>query len=327
MILYVRICVVSLYVRTLRIQQLGPLCRCLSKDVTGIVLGGMTSFCNTSQSLFCSNVELRPCCSDIYGACNITSELYCKYSSGIWAKDLEPGLCGASSCLSKVCGSTSSMEGRPNEWWRVITALFLSGGFISFLMISSVQLYLGIRLEREAGTVRVVLLYFISGIGGYIVSSALVPRSPAVGANGAVMGLLGCVLLELLQYRTVMVDFWKELSKLGFIVALFFSIGLLPNVDNWCNIGGLVFGIPVAIIFMPYLSFTVEEGEDRRRSIMLYVMIPSLFILSLLAVIFFYNSTECYWCYWLNCLTYKTSAKICQYHRPDGYKPPPALDI
>ena len=42
--------------------------------------------------------------------------------------------------------------------------------------------------------------------------------------------------------RTVMVDFWKELSKLGFIVALFFSIGLLPNVDNWCNIGGLVFG-------------------------------------------------------------------------------------
>ena len=45
-----------------------------------------------------------------------------------------------------------------------------------------------------------------------------------------------------------MVDFWKELAKLAFIMFLFFSIGLLPNVDNWCNIGGLVFGKSLFII-------------------------------------------------------------------------------
>ena len=40
------------------------------------------------------------------------------------------GLCGTTSCLSKTCGGPSNLEGRPNQWWRIFTALFLSGGMI-----------------------------------------------------------------------------------------------------------------------------------------------------------------------------------------------------
>lgn len=47
----------------------------------------------------------------------------------------------------------------------------VSIGAIHAVLILAVQLYLGVRIERAAGFLRVALIYLISGVGGYLVST------------------------------------------------------------------------------------------------------------------------------------------------------------
>ena len=47
---------------------------------------------------------------------------------------------------------------------------YLLLGVIDIVVIGIIQLYLGIKIERTAGFLRIALIYFISGIGGNLVS-------------------------------------------------------------------------------------------------------------------------------------------------------------
>lgn len=51
--------------------------------------------------------------------------------------------------------------------------------------------------------VRVGLIYLLSGIGGSILSSLFIQNSISVGASGALFGLLGAMLSELLTNWTI----------------------------------------------------------------------------------------------------------------------------
>jgi membrane associated rhomboid family serine protease len=51
----------------------------------------------------------------------------------------------------------------------------------------------------QAGFLRVFLIYFISGIGGYSVAGIFAPGQVAVGADPAVFGLIAVALVELFQ--------------------------------------------------------------------------------------------------------------------------------
>jgi membrane associated rhomboid family serine protease len=39
------------------------------------------------------------------------------------------------------------------------------------------------------------------------------------------------------------------------ILALAFCIGTFPGIDNFAHLGGFVFGIVSAIVFLPYITF------------------------------------------------------------------------
>lgn len=51
--------------------------------------------------------------------------------------------------------------------------------------------------------VRVGVIYLLSGIGGSILSSLFIQNSISVGASGALFGLLGAMLSELLTNWTI----------------------------------------------------------------------------------------------------------------------------
>ena len=46
-----------------------------------------------------------------------------------------------------------------------------------------------------------------------------------------------------------------KLTKLLVPIFIALMVGTLPFVDNFANIGGFLFGIPLAIIFLPYITF------------------------------------------------------------------------
>ena len=50
-------------------------------------------------------------------------------------------------------------------------SIFIHLGIIHTLIVVVIQLYVGIKIERTIGWLRVGLIYLISGVGGNIVSA------------------------------------------------------------------------------------------------------------------------------------------------------------
>jgi membrane associated rhomboid family serine protease len=77
------------------------------------------------------------------------------------------------------------------EPWTLLTYMFVhaSGfGHIFFNMIAI--FFFGPRVEARIGSRNFLYLYFISGLGGAILSLLLAPHAAVIGASGAVFGIL-----------------------------------------------------------------------------------------------------------------------------------------
>ena len=47
----------------------------------------------------------------------------------------------------------------------------------------------------------------------------------------------------------------RRLIKLMVVLVIALMIGTLPYVDNFAHIGAFLFGLPLSIIFVPYITF------------------------------------------------------------------------
>ena len=149
-----------------------------------------------------------------------------------------------------------------HEYYRIITCLFLHFG-IEHLLNNMVMLgALGWNLELEIGKVRFLVIYFVSGIAGNILSLFydLSTENPAVsaGASGAIFGLMGALLYVVILNRGRL----GRLSGRGMLimVALSLYFGFASSgVDNFAHIGGLVSGFILAVIL--YRKKKTYEGS------------------------------------------------------------------
>jgi hypothetical protein len=82
------------------------------------------------------------------------------------------------------------------EWWRLITPIFLHAGVIHLIGNIAVQLDTGAFFEREWGSRIWLAIYLSSAVGSSILSCIFMPNSISVGSSGAVMGLFGGKLAE-----------------------------------------------------------------------------------------------------------------------------------
>ena len=79
------------------------------------------------------------------------------------------------------------------EWWRVVTSAFLHIGPIHFVINAYALVLLGSFVERSYGAARMLVFYVGGVLGGGIASALLSPHISA-GASGAIMGLLGVAM-------------------------------------------------------------------------------------------------------------------------------------
>ena len=80
----------------------------------------------------------------------------------------------------------SAILSRP---WTIVTYMFLHAG-ISHILFNMLSLYFfGSRVEQRLGPERFFALYFLSGIGGALLSFVFSPYTPILGASGAVFGV------------------------------------------------------------------------------------------------------------------------------------------
>jgi rhomboid protease GluP len=131
------------------------------------------------------------------------------------------------------------------QWWRLVTAGFLHGGLIHIVMNSWVLFDLGASVEELYGPSRMLVIYFLSNVGGFYLSALWAP-GPSVGASAALFGLIGAMIAVGVRHRSALGDAVKGLYIRWAIYGLLF--GLLPGVDNAAHVGGLATGFVVAYL-------------------------------------------------------------------------------
>ncbi len=136
--------------------------------------------------------------------------------------------------------------------WRLVTSAFLHSGFVH-LALNMLSLYfLGSFAEVTFGRSRFLALYLISGIAGglaYLYFGSF--NAPAVGASGAIFGLLGGVFGFAIRRGTFSTRD-PMISQLLLLTALNLFLGAtIPGVSNTAHIGGLLGGLVFGYLMAP----------------------------------------------------------------------------
>jgi membrane associated rhomboid family serine protease len=84
------------------------------------------------------------------------------------------------------------------EWWRLITPIMLHAGVIHLICNVAVQIETGAFFEREWGSTKWLIIYMVSAVGSSALSVIKMPGAISVGSSGAVMGLFGAKLAEVI---------------------------------------------------------------------------------------------------------------------------------
>ena len=125
-----------------------------------------------------------------------------------------------------------------------------------------------------------------------------------VGPSGSIFGIIACLFVELLQSWQIIARPFTALFKLCGLVLLLLIIGLLPYVDNFAHMIGFLFGLLLAFIFLPYVSF--GQFDRRRKRIQIIVSLVLVITLFVVGFLVFYISQDsgCNGCEYLNCIPF-----------------------
>ncbi|KAJ1977837.1 hypothetical protein H4R34_003432 [Dimargaris verticillata] len=223
-------------------------------------------------------------------------------------------LSSSSTCTwEDLCGFDGfSSDGTPNQGFRFILPIFLHAGIIHLVFNLLLQLSYGSQLEREIGWWRFGAIYILSGVGGLILGALLAPpKLASVGASGALFGLLGCQLLEIIFNWHLIERPFLELVKFIFCIGISFVLGLLPGIDNFAHIGGFGTGVFAGLIFLSNLP--LNKYAFWARIVAWVVSVGLLIAFFTSGLVTFYNGSDpkevCSWCQYLTCAAIFDSCK------------------
>lgn len=149
-------------------------------------------------------------------------------------------------------------------WWTVLSASWLHGNLLHILFNMMWVRDLGPAVVDLYGAPRAILVYVVSGITGFLLSSFLgylnlpIPvfhgAFLTVGASASIFGLLGA----LVHYGRKSGSSLIHGQALNYAIILFIMGVIMPGVDNSAHAGGFLGGYVMSAFFGP---FTRERGD------------------------------------------------------------------
>lgn len=134
--------------------------------------------------------------------------------------------------------------------WRLVTYMFLHGGWLHWAANSWALYQIGTLYEVLFGSKRFAAIYFTTGIVAGLASTVL-HGGPAVGASGAVFGIMGAFIFSIRRSPLYRNQPWTRslIGQLVFWIVINIAIGYtLPFIDNTAHIGGLIAGLILGLI-------------------------------------------------------------------------------
>lgn len=172
------------------------------------------------------------------------------------------GVCAVAYLVQMIVGDQVAVEygmwpraiGLEQQWYRLVTSMFLHGSLLHILFNMYVLVTLGPTLERILGHGRFLLLYLLAGFGGAVASYVFsAPMTLSVGASGAIFGLMGALLVAGRRLR-------YDVTMVAVLIAINVAIGFLfsSGIDWRAHLGGLATGAALAAVMV---------GKNGRRPI------------------------------------------------------------
>jgi len=163
----------------------------------------------------------------------------------------------------------STMNG---QWWRLVTAMFIHGGFLHLAFNTWALWDLGRLVERLVGTWGFLVLYFASGVAGSLASVYFHPDVVCIGASGAVFGVGGALLGLLARNPEAFPP--DVLSHLRNSMLAFLGYNVVyglqsTNVDMAAHVGGFVAGLAGGLLLaQPLSDVTVAQRKWRNAALL-----------------------------------------------------------
>ena len=139
--------------------------------------------------------------------------------------------------------------------YQIVTHMFAHGGFFHILLNMYALWMFGTVLEKVWGPKRFLIFYLACGLAAGVAQMFL-SNAPAIGASGAIMGLLAAFgyLFPNTQFFIIPIPVPLKAKYLVMIVAaldLFgeFQSGGPDNIAHFAHLGGLVMGLLLVIIW------------------------------------------------------------------------------
>jgi rhomboid family protein len=157
----------------------------------------------------------------------------------------------------------------PPWWATVFTSMFMHGGILHIAFNLLFLWIFGNNVEDSMGRPRFVLFYLLAGIAAAYAQAlpSIDATEPAIGASGAIAGVLGgyLVLFPRAQVLTVVfIIFFVTLIEIPAVIMLgiWFVLQFLPAIGQvgtdalsgggvayWAHVGGFLFGLAAIKLF------------------------------------------------------------------------------
>lgn len=145
-------------------------------------------------------------------------------------------------------------------WWTLITGVYLHGSLLHIVFNLLWVRQLAPAVEQLFGRARLVVIYTVAGVLGFVVSN-LVGIRFTLGASGAVFGLLGAMVAYGRSrggvFGVAVLRQYGQWALFIFIASFF-----LAGVNNWGHAGGFAGGY-LAASALGHLERRPERGVDR----------------------------------------------------------------
>ena len=154
------------------------------------------------------------------------------------------------------------------EYGRILWAVFLHSDITHLFHNMFLLFFLGSMIEKEIGHAKYALIYFLSGIGGNLLSLAakMITNnfSASLGASGAIFGLDG-TLLAMVLFSGRKMENVTPVRVLLMIAYSLYSGFTGANIDNAAHVGGLLTGFVTAALLcgLQRLKQRLKQNDEQ----------------------------------------------------------------
>jgi membrane associated rhomboid family serine protease len=179
---------------------------------------------------------------------------------GVFVLDsvLGSGVLGGSGPLLEA-GFVSGDAVAAGEWWRILTSAFLHVNLLHILFNMWALYLFGPLLEQLYGRIEYLAIYLLCAAGGSVLTILAQPQQQAVGASGAIFGLLGLAFavsrrrhLALPRQTRMVLGQIGSLLLINLVITFF-----VPGISVTGHLGGLAVGLVLGWLLPPAPAFTL----------------------------------------------------------------------